>query len=245
LVFQQDKISKVLYGKNLLYDAVGGGQVASIPQVLGNQISFPLEYGISNNPESFSDWGGNIYCTDTRRGVVLKMQGDSLGLISNTGLVGFFRDEFSDKSNTQKLGAYDPHNHHYVLATNDNTVTPCNFAINKSSIVVFGKGGSDIKLFDITSSSTWAISAVDTGDGTNWVSLNTNSGFKDATIESEIAVNNTSSSRSMTLAITNCTGVVVNFLIIQGSTGGGVTVVPIVGNNPIDEPNFSPPGIYE
>ena len=37
LVLQEDKVSRVLYGKNLLSDAVGGGAVTSSPQVLGNQ----------------------------------------------------------------------------------------------------------------------------------------------------------------------------------------------------------------
>ena len=38
VVFQENKVSKVLYEKNLLSDAVGGGTIASIPQVLGTQI---------------------------------------------------------------------------------------------------------------------------------------------------------------------------------------------------------------
>jgi hypothetical protein len=50
LVFHQDKVTQVLYGKNLLVDAVGGSQVASVPEVLGNQIASQSEYGISDNP---------------------------------------------------------------------------------------------------------------------------------------------------------------------------------------------------
>ena len=43
LVFQENKVSSVLYEKNLLSDSAGGGQIVSIPQVLGTQIAFPGE----------------------------------------------------------------------------------------------------------------------------------------------------------------------------------------------------------
>jgi hypothetical protein len=42
VVLHQDKITSVLYGKNLLVDAVGGGSVASVPEVLGTQIALTL-----------------------------------------------------------------------------------------------------------------------------------------------------------------------------------------------------------
>ncbi len=53
LTLHQDKVTSVLYGKNLLYDAVGGSQIASIPEVLGNQVAYPGEYGISDNLRSW------------------------------------------------------------------------------------------------------------------------------------------------------------------------------------------------
>ena len=51
LTLQEDKISYVLSSKNLLSDSVGGGAIASIPEVLGTQIARIEEDGISNNPE--------------------------------------------------------------------------------------------------------------------------------------------------------------------------------------------------
>ena len=42
LVLQEDRISYVLAGKNLLSDATGGGAVTSIPEVLGTQIALFL-----------------------------------------------------------------------------------------------------------------------------------------------------------------------------------------------------------
>mgnify|MGYP001385027125 CR=1 FL=1 len=50
LTLQEDKISYVQQGKDLLSDAVGGGAVVSTPEVLGKQIARIEEYGISFNP---------------------------------------------------------------------------------------------------------------------------------------------------------------------------------------------------
>lgn len=116
MVLQQDKITSVLYGKNLLVDAVGGGQVASVPEVLGNQIVHPSEYGISNNPESFAIYSNIMFFTDARRGAVLQMSGDQVIEISANGMQNYFRDEMKDNPNTQKLGMYDPYNNTYVLS---------------------------------------------------------------------------------------------------------------------------------
>ena len=57
LVLQEDKISYVLAGKNLLSDSTGGGAVTSVPEVLGTQIARIEDYGISNHPESFAEFG--------------------------------------------------------------------------------------------------------------------------------------------------------------------------------------------
>ena len=105
LILQEDKVSIVLYQKNILSDASGGGSIASIPEVLGNQQMFPHEYGISKNPESFATWGSDSFFTDARRGVVLAMSDNQLVEISDTGMKDYFIDLLRDYPNTQKLGA--------------------------------------------------------------------------------------------------------------------------------------------
>ena len=127
LVLQEDKISYVLTGKNLISDSTGGGIIASVPQVLGTQIARIEEYGISHNPESFVSWGYDMYFTDTKRASVLKLTGtsannDALDVISNTGMRSYFRDQFNVQLNTQKLGGYDPYMGEYVLGTNGTNV---------------------------------------------------------------------------------------------------------------------------
>lgn len=122
LVLQEDKISYVLTGKDLLSDAGGGGALTSVPYVLGQQIARVEDFGISFNPESFSEWGQNMFFTDAKRGAVIKLIGDGrsqqLQEISTLGMESWFRDLFYDKLTTQKLGAYDPYMNEYVLTAN-------------------------------------------------------------------------------------------------------------------------------
>lgn len=134
LVLQEDKISYVLAGKNVLSDAAaGGGSIAAIPEVLGNQIARIEEYGISLNPESYVDWGFYKYFTDQKRGAVIQLAGDGpneqLEVVSNQGMRPWFRDLFINEGDTQKLGGYDPYMDEYVLSSNDITVTPDTYTI--------------------------------------------------------------------------------------------------------------------
>lgn len=124
LVLQEDRISYVLSGKNLLSDSSGGGAVTSIPEVLGTQIARQEEFGISFHPESFAVYGYDKFFTDAKRGVVLKLSGtaysnESLEIISDSLMREWFRQLFIDSLQTQKLGGYDPYMREYVLSSNE------------------------------------------------------------------------------------------------------------------------------
>ena len=124
LVLQEDKVSYVLAGKNLLSDSTGGGAIASVPEVLGTQIARTEKYGISFNPESYVQWGYNRFFTDAKRGAVIQLMGDSysneqLKVISDVNMRTWFRDMFNNSFNTQKLGAFDPYMNEYVLSSNN------------------------------------------------------------------------------------------------------------------------------
>ena len=67
LVLQEDKISYVLASKNLISDSTGGGVVASVPEILGTQLARVEKFGISNNPESFAQWGPATYFSAAKR----------------------------------------------------------------------------------------------------------------------------------------------------------------------------------
>ena len=122
LVLQEDKISYVLAGKNLLSSAAAGGAITNTAEVLGTQIARVEEFGISHNPESFVTYGFDKYFTDSKRNVVLKLSGsgqqESLEVISEIGMRSFFRDMFTTSFQTQKLGGFDPYMNEFVLSSN-------------------------------------------------------------------------------------------------------------------------------
>lgn len=123
LTLQEDKISYVLAGKNLLSDSTGGGVVTSVPEVLGTQIARTEKYGISFNPESYVQWGYDRYFTDTKRGAVIQLKGgdsqsEQLVVVSEQNMRTWFRDTFNASFNTQKLGGFDPYMNEYVLSSN-------------------------------------------------------------------------------------------------------------------------------
>ena len=127
LTLQEDKISYVLAGKNLLSDSVGGGAISSIPEVLGTQIARTEKYGISYNAESYVQWGQDRFFTDAKRGAVIQMKGDESGqsqlrVVSESGMRTWFRDLFNESFNTQKLGGFDPYSNEYVLSSNEKPI---------------------------------------------------------------------------------------------------------------------------
>lgn len=123
IVFQEDKVSKVLYGKSLLMNADGTSNVTSIDDVLGQQVTFKGEYGISSNPESFCFDGYNIYFIDVKRGAVMKLGNNGLNDISKNGMRQFFRDNFKNSIDGIKLGAYDTYLDQFVISVPESNYT--------------------------------------------------------------------------------------------------------------------------
>lgn len=124
LTLQEDKISYVLAGKNLLSDAGAGSALVSVPEVLGTQVARSEKYGITFNPESYVQWGYDRYFTDAKRGAVIQLKGNAysneqLNVVSEMGMRTWFRDTFINSFNTQKIGGYDPYMNEYVLSMND------------------------------------------------------------------------------------------------------------------------------
>ena len=234
LVFQENKVSQVKYEKNLLYDAVGGSQVASIPQVLGTQVAYPGDYGISNNPESFAEWGDDVYWTDARRGAVLLMgsyetKGNQIEPISSIGMTGYFRRNMMDSPNTQKLGGYDPYTRKYIIASNDISVLSCDtLSLSRYSLSV-PKTVALEELFTIIYSSSWTISKVDNGSGTSWLTITTPVGSGSQDIYGLVQAN-TGATRYMKVRVTYCSGIYKDFILTQAS-GKRIKLIVLVSNN--------------
>ena len=196
IVFQENKISKVLYGKNLLSDSVGGGAIASIPEVLGTQISYEGEYGISLNPESFAKWGNDLYFTDARRGAVMALQANGLFEISSQGMKNWFKANLD--TNVVKLGMIDPYFEHYVLSVdNDRKIKTCSLSVTPTSLSFSGL--AQTKTFYIESNSDWEI----TVPTNTWVTLSDRFGSNNQLI-SVTVTSNSVEARDLDIIISSC-----------------------------------------
>lgn len=115
-VYQEDKCSKVYYGKDFLYNADGSTNLITTDKVLGDgQDTYGGEYGISYHPESFDEYAFNSYLTDTKRGIVLKKSNNGLFEISSQGMNSYFKKLFRDNIINQIIGEYDQYHDVYVL----------------------------------------------------------------------------------------------------------------------------------
>lgn len=218
VVFQENKVSKVLYGKNLLSDSVGGGTIASIPEVLGTQIAYVGEYGISNNPESFAIWGNNLYFTDARRGAVLQLTEAGIFEISSNGMKNWFKANLDP--DTQKLGMFDPYFEHYVLANNEIQIGYCVFDVSEDAVNFASNAINDQYAFRIQSNSEWYI----TVPTNNWLTINTLYGSGNALIYFDALVNN-GAQRSVTITVKGCSGNH-NVVFTQATSVPTTTVAP-------------------
>jgi hypothetical protein len=228
IVFQEDKVSKVLFERNLLSDAVGGGSIVSVPEVLGTQMPYSAEYGISNNPESFAKWGNDIYFTDQKRGAVLNLiEGAGISVVSNFGMKNWFRDLFDDYPSTQKLGAYDPYEFKYVLVSNETSVSACELEVNNDEIFISGDAINGAFLFNIETNSSWSISVANG----SWLTLNATSGRGSRVITANIASNLSNTvNRTATITITYCDGLTKTVTVTQSYKGKKQVVVVVTGD---------------
>jgi len=218
LVLHQDKITSVLFGKNLLVDALGGGQVASIPEVLGNQVPYDVDNGISNDPASFAVNSDKIYFTDAKRGVVIEIMGNQGVMeISSKGMRNSFRDLLTENIDTQKIGAYDPYYNMYTLATNTKRNTSCVLSIDRPSLTIYYGYSGYLLFFTISTYEAWTISLIDLGFGTSWLLLSQTSGTGTQQILGNSAVTNPAPTlpRTIKIRVNYCVNKFTDFILTQ------------------------------
>ena len=116
IIFQESKVSKSLIDKDAIYSAEGVASVTSRNLVIGQNVAFGGEYGISTDPESFAVNGYRKYFTDRNQNVVCRLSMDGITPISNYGMTDFFRDKLSTAKSTGIFGGWDAHNKQYVLS---------------------------------------------------------------------------------------------------------------------------------
>ena len=99
-VFQENKVSKVLINKNAIYSGDQGSLETGNVNVLGQDVPYLGEYGISRNPESFAEYGYRKYFADKDRAAILRLSRDGITEISGYGMKDYFRDTLATISDT-------------------------------------------------------------------------------------------------------------------------------------------------
>ena len=117
IVFQEDKVSRVLTDKDAIYSAEGLPLTTSGDIVIGQVQGYAGDYGIGTNPESFAVYGYRKYFVDRPKNVVLRLSQDGITEISSYGMLDYFRDTLgSITTNGVIIGSWDMHNKQYVIS---------------------------------------------------------------------------------------------------------------------------------
>ena len=124
IIFQESKVSKSLIDKDAIYSAEGNASVTSRNLVIGQNVAYAGEYGISTDPESFAVNGYRKYFTDRDQNVVCRLSMDGITVISAYGMTDYFRDKLAGAA-PNIIGGWDAHNKQYVVSlVQDNTTEP-------------------------------------------------------------------------------------------------------------------------
>ena len=95
-VFQENKVSKILINKNAIYSGDQGSlETGAEVNVLGQDVPYLGEYGISRNPESFAVYGYRKFFADKDRAAILRLSRDGITEISGYGMRDYFRDNLA------------------------------------------------------------------------------------------------------------------------------------------------------
>jgi len=93
--FQESKVNRILINKNALYSGDQGSQDTNNIRFFGQIYAFAGEYGISQDPGSFTYFGYRKYFVDRDRSVACRLSGDGITEISGYGMRDWFRDQLS------------------------------------------------------------------------------------------------------------------------------------------------------
>ena len=93
--FQESKVNRILINKNALYSGDQGSQDTNNIRFFGQTYAFAGEYGISQDPGSFTYFGYRKYFVDRDRSVACRLSGDGITEISGYGMRDWFRDQLS------------------------------------------------------------------------------------------------------------------------------------------------------
>ena len=116
LVFQDQLISKVLFGRTILSNVDGTSNVASTTDVLGSQDFYSSKFGIGDYAESYAEFNNNFYFADPHNGTFVRGGFSGLDEIV-PGRKIFFKNQFRSLSG-EIPGVYDLNKDAYIASMN-------------------------------------------------------------------------------------------------------------------------------
>ena len=107
VALQENKLSLIPVGKNIIQYAEGSGNVAISTNVLGQARYSSGDYGCGGHPEAILIQDNDVFFVDESRQAVMRLGGDQLAPISEKNMSSFFEDFFTN-SHTRYVSGYDP-----------------------------------------------------------------------------------------------------------------------------------------
>jgi hypothetical protein len=115
VVLKERKAAKVMFRKDILYNADGTSNIVDSSKTLGSEVTYLGSNGVGKHPEGVAVNDFQIYYPNPEQGVITRLSIDGTTPIV-TGMKSFFKTLFQTQSNAKMLGCYDPHKNHYVFA---------------------------------------------------------------------------------------------------------------------------------
>ena len=118
VVLQEDKASRILINKDLLFSPDGSAVVTSVSKVLAAQEYYMGDNGIGKNPESLAVNDYQLFYVNSIKGYINRLSNDGITTIMN-GMIDYFRDLFISKPFAKKIGGFDPYHKQYFISFGD------------------------------------------------------------------------------------------------------------------------------
>ena len=126
IIFHENKVGRVLVGKDILNTASGDGLVSLSRDVIKNYVTvYSGEYGCCLQPESIVKANDRFYFVDIKKGAILRLSNDGITAISDYGMKDYFRDlgemyveydpESQDNQTFNIVAGFDPKYNEYIV----------------------------------------------------------------------------------------------------------------------------------
>ena len=152
LVFQDDKVSTVPIGRNIIEQASGENLVVSAKNVLGTARFYSGHAGTDGHPESVVEVENSVYFVHASSGRVYRYtEGSGLIDVTDKGMLSAIRSAIeiagnsNGVSNARIVSGYDPLNEEYLLTIDSGTnVATTVFDVDVDIEVNFTTGCTDL-----------------------------------------------------------------------------------------------------